>query len=87
VALAPLRVGHAVHPLPRLLVVQCLAARLGLGAIPLREAVAAEAGQVHQVDVLDLGMFTQEVAQLAEGRGFHFELQAVVVHGGRLAIE
>src|SRR6266404_4628885 len=43
----PFVVGHAIDDFPRLRFRQRHAALLGFGAIPLREAVPAEAGQVH----------------------------------------
>ena len=39
-------------------------------AVPVRQAVAAEAGEVHQVDVLDVAAFAQVLDQPAEGGGF-----------------
>src|SRR6266436_5615078 len=76
---APFVVGHAVDDLPRLLVRQRDAALLGFGAIPFREAVPAEAGEVHQIDVLDIGPLAQMLDETA--KGCRFELGAgLVVH-------
>ena len=48
----PLRVGHSVHDLARLVVVQGEALLLGRRPIPLGQAVAAKAREVHEIDVL-----------------------------------
>src|SRR5437870_2182683 len=49
VLLAPLVVGHAIDDLARLGVAERDALFVGRGAVPFREAVAAEAGEVHQI--------------------------------------
>src|SRR5207302_2999587 len=77
VLLAPFVVGHAVDDLARLGIGQCQAALLGGGAVPFREAVAAEAGEVHQIDVLHIGALAQMLDQRAERR--RFELGAGLV--------
>src|SRR5262245_27263386 len=71
---------HAVHGLAALVLRHCHA--LGVGGIlhPVRQAVAAEAGEVHQVDVLHVGARAQMLEQAPERGGF--ELRAgLVVHG------
>src|ERR1043165_602593 len=54
----PFVVRHAVHALAALVLAQRHA--LGVGRIlhPVRQAVAAEAGEIHQVDVLHVGART-----------------------------
>src|SRR3981189_1165144 len=47
----PLVLRHAVDDLARLRVGDLDAARAGFLAVPARQAIAAETGQVHQVDV------------------------------------
>ena len=42
--------------------------RLRRVAVPVGQAVAAEAGEVHQVDVLDVGAFAQVVDKPPERR-------------------
>src|SRR6266436_4047518 len=75
----PFVVGHPINDLPRLRVRQRQAALLGFGAIPLRQAVPAEAGQVHQIDVLDIGPLAQMLDETA--KRCRFELGAgLVVH-------
>jgi len=55
-------------------------AHLGLhaGRVPLGEAVAAEPGQVHDVDVLDLGRELQVLDELAERVGLRGHLRRAV---------
>src|SRR5258708_2231991 len=83
VLLAPFVVGHAVDDLARLRVGQRHALFLGGGAVPFRQAVAAESGQVHQVDVLHVRALAQMLNESAEGRGFELSAGLVVdlVHG------
>src|SRR6266478_3061034 len=79
VLFAPLVVRHAVDDLTRLGVAERDALFLRRGAIPFRQAVAAEAGEVHQINVLHVGALAQMRDQRAVGRGF--ELGAgLVVH-------
>src|SRR5580704_220697 len=80
VLLAPLVVGHAVDDLARLRVAELDALFLGRRAVPFRQAVAAEPGQVHQVDILHVGTLAQMRDEGAEGRGFEFGA-GLVVHG------
>ena len=69
VAPAPFVVGHAVDQLAGLVVGHRLAALLRGGAIPLGQAVPAEAGEVHQVDVLHVGALAQMRHQRPERGG------------------
>src|SRR5690348_475874 len=79
VFLAPFIVGHPVDDLARLGIAQRHAFFLGGGAIPFRQAVAAETGEVHQIDVLHIGALAQMRDQRAERRGF--ELGAgLIIH-------
>ena len=76
----PLVVRHAVDDLARLGIGDLDALLARLLAVPARQAVAAEAGQIHQVDVLHVRALLQMRDQAAEGGGF--ELGAgLVVHG------
>src|SRR5262245_18533988 len=77
----PFLVGHAIDDLPRFGIAELHAPFLGGGAIPLREAVAAEAGKIHQVDVLNIGALPQMLHEAAEGGGFEVGA-GLVVHGG-----
>src|SRR5580692_7791242 len=84
VLLAPLVIGRAVDDLARLRVAEVDPLVLGGGAIPFRQAVAAEPGEVHQVDVLHVGALAQMRDERAESRGFEFGAGLVVdllVHG------
>src|SRR5579872_6974039 len=77
VLLAPFVVGHAVDDLARLRIGERDALFFGRLAIPARQTVAAEAGEVHQVDVLHVGALAQMRDQGAERR--RFELGAGLV--------
>src|SRR5947209_19575395 len=59
-------VGHAVDRLAALVLADPNALGVGLFLHPVRQAVAAEAGQVHQVDVLDVGAGAQMLDQAPE---------------------
>src|SRR5260221_5743621 len=76
-------IRHAIHDLARLLVGQVEPALLGGAAIPFRQAVAAEAREVHQVDVLHVGALAKMLHQAAEGRRFQLDA-GLVVHGALL---
>src|SRR5665213_531447 len=82
---APFVVRHAVDDLARLRVAELDALFPGGGAVPFRQAIAAEPGEVHQVDVLHVGTLAQVLDEGAERRGFEFGAGLVVdllVHGG-----
>lgn len=55
----PLTVGHAVNNLPGLVIVHVDTPFLGRCKIPFGQAVPAEAGQIHKVNVLYFGMFSK----------------------------
>src|SRR5262245_1351172 len=76
----PLVIRHAVNDLARLGIWHLDALLAGLFAIPARQAVAAEAGQIHQVDVLNIGALPQVLHQAAERGGLEFGA-GLVVHG------
>src|SRR6266851_7211351 len=78
VLLAPFVIRHAVDDLARLGVAERDALFLGRGAVPFRQAVAAESGEVHQVDVLHVGALAQMRDQRAERRCFEFGAGLVV---------
>ena len=59
ILLFPLAVRHTVYVFPCLLVVHIQAAFLGSCKIPFRQAIPAETGQVHQIDILHFLMFSQ----------------------------
>ena len=67
----PLRERLAVDRFARLVPGHGDAARFGGFAVPVRQAVAAEAGEDHQVDVLHVRSFLHQVLQQpAESGGF-----------------
>src|SRR5215813_9274968 len=55
----PLVIGHAVDDLARFGIGEGKTALSGLGAVPFRQAVAAEACQIHQIDILDIRPLSQ----------------------------
>src|SRR5215207_8720545 len=66
----PVLVGHTVDELAALVLRERDAARVGRVLEPVREAVAAEAREVHEVDVLHVGAGIEVLDEPAEGRGF-----------------
>src|SRR5207249_8619023 len=75
---APFVVGHAVDDLARLGVAERGALPLRRLAIPAREAIAAEPGEVHQIDVLHVRALAQMCDERAECPGFEFGAGLVV---------
>src|SRR5207245_174793 len=86
VARLPFVVRHAVDALAGLRVGDLYAALLGRLAVPAAEAVPAEAGEVHQVDVLDIGPLAQVLDQRAEGRGLELGAGLLVALGRHRAL-
>ena len=82
VASAPFVVGHPVDQLAGLVIGHRLAALLRGGAIPLGQAGPAEAGEVHQVDVLHIGAAAQVLDERAEGGGLELGLGLGVHRAG-----
>src|SRR6476659_10117890 len=78
VLLAPFVIGHAVDDLARFGIAEPDALLLGCGAVPFRQAVAAEAGEVHQIDVLHIGALAQMRDERAERRRFKLGAGLVV---------
>src|SRR4051812_2215101 len=64
----PLLIRHAVDTLACLRIRHGDALLLRFLAIPAREAVAAEAGEIHEIDVLHIGALAQMLDQAAERR-------------------
>lgn len=78
----PLAERHAIHRLARIVLAQRDALLNGGIAVPVREAIPAEAGEDHQVDVLHVcARMHQMVAKAAEGRGLKLG-DGLRVHGG-----
>ena len=73
-------VRHPVDDLASLLVGQVQAALLGGGTVPFRQAVAAEAGEIHQIDVLHVGALAKMLHQAAKGGRLKLDA-GLVVHG------
>src|SRR6185437_10987435 len=76
--LLPFLVGYPVDDLARVGVGKRHALLLGGLAIPAREAVAAEARQIHQIDVLHVRALAQMFDQAAEGGGFELGAGRIV---------
>src|SRR5215203_1494272 len=74
----PVVVGHAVDVLAALIPRQRHTARVGRVLEPVREAVAAEAGEVHEVEVLHVGSRPQMLDQPAEGRRLELAARRLV---------
>src|SRR5438067_12788730 len=70
VLLAPFVTGHAVDDLARSGIAERDALLLGRGAVPVRQGVAAEAGEDHPLDVLPVASLAQMGDQRAERRAF-----------------
>src|SRR5687767_10691728 len=68
VFLLPFGIGHAVDDLARLFLGEIDARGGRRLAIPVRQAVAAKAGEVHQVDVLDICPEPQMLEQAPKRR-------------------
>src|SRR3954462_9552375 len=76
--LAPLVVWHAIDDFARLGIGQRDPALLGRRAVPFRQTVAAEPGEVHQVDILHVGALAQMRDERAECRGLQLGTGPVV---------
>src|SRR4051794_36127083 len=76
--LAPLVVRHAIDDLARLGIGQRDSTLLGRRAIPFRQTVAAEPGEVHQVDILHVGALAQMRDERTECRGLQLGTGIVV---------
>nr|BFE94280.1 hypothetical protein GCM10020185_48160 [Pseudomonas brassicacearum subsp. brassicacearum] len=76
----PLGVRHSVDHFAGVVEADLDLAFIGGGLVPLGQAVAAEAGEVHQVDVLHILAAVQVGNQPTESGGFEFEA-LLVVHG------
>ena len=65
--------GHAVDGIAGFVLGQVEATLGGGFAVPISEAVAAESGNVHQIDVLDVRtLFIEVFQQAAQDRGLQF---------------
>src|SRR6202163_3249013 len=71
-------VGHAVYGLAALVLAHANARGVGFVLEPVGQAVAAEACEIHQIDVLDIGAGAQMFDEPPEHRGFKFRSGFVV---------
>src|SRR6185295_3806211 len=81
IASLPFAGRHAIDDLARLILFQGDALLSGGFAIPIAQAVPAEAGEVHHVDVLDFSTAAQMRDQAAECGGFKFS-SGLFIHDG-----
>src|SRR5690349_6494735 len=68
----PLRVGHAINDLASLALFERQAAGPGGVLVPVRQAIPAEPGKVHEVDVLHVGPFPKMFDEPPECRRLEF---------------
>lgn len=71
----PFVVGHTVNDFLCLAVVDLKPPPFRLRRIPFGQAVAAEVGDEHEIDVLNLGMILEVLDESAENGGFDFGLK------------
>src|SRR5258708_35627663 len=71
-------IGHAVDGLAAFVLAHVSALGVGLLLEPVGQAVAAEAREIHQIDVLDIGTGAQMFDQAPEDGGFKFRSGFVV---------
>src|SRR5690606_8774054 len=64
----------AIDPLAGLFIIHLQSSRVGLCRIPLGEAVATEAGQIHEVDILHLLVLVEVFEQTPKRSCFKFDL-------------
>src|SRR5215218_8426055 len=76
----PLLERHAVDRFAALILAHWHALGVRCFLHPVGEAIAAEAGEIHHVDILHVGTRAQMVEQTPEGGGFEFGA-GLVVHG------
>src|SRR5215469_3155010 len=81
----PFVIGHAIDDLARFGIGERDATVFGFRTIPFREAVAAKAGEVHQIDVLNVGPLAEMLHEAAERRGLEFDA-GLVVHRNLLVV-
>ncbi|EGE55978.1 hypothetical protein RHECNPAF_77009 [Rhizobium etli CNPAF512] len=74
VEIFPVLVRHAVDHFARFVLRHRNALGFGSFAVPVRQAVAAEAGEIHQIDVLHVAALLKMRDEAAEGGGFEFSL-------------
>src|SRR5882757_7829837 len=79
-------VGHAVDGLAALVLAHRCALGVGFLFQPVRQAVAAEARQIHQIDVLDVVAGAQMLDEAPEHRGLEFRSGFVVNRHGRTLV-
>src|SRR5882757_4242315 len=79
-------VGHAVDGLAALVLAHRCALGVGFLFQPVRQAVAAEARQIHQIDVLDVVAGAQMLDEAPEHSSLEFRLGLVVDRHGRTLV-
>jgi len=79
----PLGICHAVNDFAGIWIGDGNALIGGGLAIPAAEAIAAETGEIHQIDILGVGAFAQVLHQAAKGGGFELFGGGGIERGGR----
>src|SRR5262249_6513214 len=74
----PFLIRHAVDRLTARVLAERDAALVGLFLHPVGQAVAAEAGEIHQIDVLHVSARAQVLDEAAKNRGFELGAGLVV---------
>ncbi len=70
--------GHAVNRLSGLVVVHIQSSVSGCSQVPFGQAVAAETGQVHQVNILNIAASLQVLEESAKRGRFDFFFRGFV---------
>src|SRR5262249_43172793 len=70
IARLPFGIGHAVNDLAGGVLVELDAAGLRGLLVPVRQAIAAKAGEIHEVDILDVVTLAQMFEQPPKRRSF-----------------
>src|SRR5260221_7655591 len=78
IPLLPIVIRHAVDDLAGFRIAERDALLLGRRAVPLGQAVAAKAGQVHEIEVLHVGALAQMRDQVPKRRSLELRTRLVV---------
>jgi len=70
----PLGIRHAINTMSGILVADFQPALVGFSGIPFGQTVAAETGQIHQVNILYLFILVKMLKQTTEGGRFKIDL-------------
>src|ERR1700690_3523199 len=79
-------VGHAIDRLPALVLAHGRALGFGFLLEPVGQAVAAEAREIHQIDILNVGTRAQMLDKAPKDGGFKFRSGFVVNRHGLISL-